>query len=520
MVGEGARIAGRPGARTRILSDDEGRSDVRGSLMVAAESDAFDLRRGELIGGKYELRRRVGVGAMGAVYEARHIRTGKRVAVKVLVPEMASNPEAGDRFFREARAAGAIEHPSVVDIYDVDLDGGTPFIVMELLRGETLADFMERRGALAVDEALHVTIPAMEGVHAAHRDGIIHRDLKPENIFLCRDRNGRFVRSKVLDFGISKMSMPADASRLRMTAEGTLMGTPLYMAPEQLESATAVDARTDVYAMGCVFFEALTGRPPFDSQNVAEIFVMIATREPPHPSEVESEVPRAVGDVVRRALSKDPADRFDSMRELARALLLAREGNYHAAAPSPEAMADTVVATGGKGKWSDTVPDERPSAGEPDDETIVVGRLSMLDETDEHHAFSDEDETNLFDRGLVSEAEGLALAASEAKEAADSADAADAEDPGFAKLKSRFQSMRAEALDDPTAPAEAWGYGDEETGSFDVERGGPSGSEAPATSASAVGAQGRGRAAGRPGGMAAEAGSAAKVGWAAQREAA
>jgi serine/threonine protein kinase len=392
---------------------------------------------GSLVGGKYQLRRLLGSGAMGAVYEARHVRTGKKVAIKVLSPEMASNRETEARFFQEARAAGAIEHENVVDIYDVDTDGGAPFIVMELLRGESLGAFLERRGRLGVDEALQVIVPALEGIEAAHRDGIVHRDLKPDNIFLCRDRNGRFMRSKVLDFGISRVATPADGSHLRMTVDGTLMGTPLYMAPEQLQSATAVDPRTDVYAMGCVLFEMLTGRPPFVSENVAEIFIQIATCEPPDPCAHRPELPRAVGDVVGRALAKEPSARFESMRELARALLVAREGGVEG--PSDDMVAATLVAD--RDDLMKTSPD-RPVVTSPRED--------------------DDAETSFFDRTSTS-AEMEALRAA-SKDSADTS-------RDLNEMMARLASSSTTALDDLESSALAWGYGgDDETGAIDIRR--------------------------------------------------
>ncbi|MCA9613963.1 MAG: protein kinase, partial [Myxococcales bacterium] len=391
---------------------------------------------GSLVGGKYELRRLLGSGAMGSVYEARHVRTGKKVALKVLSPEMASNREAEARFFQEARAAGAIEHENVVDIYDVDTDADAPFIVMELLRGESLGAFLLRRGPLGVDEALQLIVPVLEGIEAAHRDGIVHRDLKPDNIFLCRDRNGRFLRSKVLDFGISRMSTPPDGSHLRMTTDGTLMGTPLYMAPEQLQSATAVDRRTDVYAMGCVLFEMLTGRPPFVSDNVAEIFIQVATKEPPDPCSLRQELPRPVGQVVRRALSKAPAARFESMRELARALLVAREGG--ADEPSDDMVAATLVVD--REDLAQTAPD-RPVVALPRED--------------------DDAETSFFDRTSTSaEMEALRVASSEPTQAASR---------DLPELLARLASSSTTSLDELESSALAWGYaGDDETGAIDL----------------------------------------------------
>lgn len=414
---------------------------------------------GSLVGGKYELRRLLGTGAMGSVYEARHVRTGKKVAIKVLTPEMASNREAEARFFQEARAAGAIDHENVVDIYDVDTHGDAPFIVMELLRGESLAAFLHRRGPLAVDEALQVIVPALEGIEAAHRDGIVHRDLKPDNIFLCRDRNGRFLRSKVLDFGISKVSATTDASHLRMTAVGTLMGTPLYMAPEQLQSATQVDARTDVYALGCVLFEMLTGRPPFVSENVAEIFIQIATTEPPPPSSLRPGISRAIDGVILRALAKTPGTRFESMRELARALLVARE-NGDLDIPR-EMVAETLIAD--REELIRTSPD-RPvvdlaalGAGDP------RGKSEGEDEHDGDTRFEDEyGETSFFDRAISStEQPAFSAVAPEA----------DSRTQDLSELMARLASSSTGALDDLESSAVAWGYGrDDETGTIDLSR--------------------------------------------------
>ena len=221
------------------------------------------LAIGEVVADKYRIERLLGSGGMAEVYAAINIRTDRRVALKWILPALAASPEVLARFRREALAAGRINHPNVVTIFDVVEHQGSACLVMELLSGETLADRMKRTGPMAFVEAVAIMLPAMRGVAAAHAHGVIHRDLKPDNIFLCMDADGSIRDCKVLDFGVSKLTVADAATTGDITLSGNVVGTPEYMAPEQVRAGKHADHRIDIYSLGVVFYEMLAGRPPF-----------------------------------------------------------------------------------------------------------------------------------------------------------------------------------------------------------------------------------------------------------------
>ena len=269
--------------------------------------------------GSYTIVDRLGEGGMGVVYAAEHALLGRRAAIKVLLPDLSRRAEVVERFFNEARAMTSIGDAGVVQVFDFGhAPDGCAYIVMELLDGESLDDRLRRTGPLPARIALRIARQIATSLAAAHARGIIHRDLKPENIFLVRDAEAMDgERPKILDFGIAKLSEDNNRSKTRT---GTFLGTPLYMSPEQCRGAGEVDARSDVYALGCVLFHLVAGRPPFDGAGVGEI-VASHLREPaPAPSQVLPGVPASVDAVVARCLAKSPDERFASMSELAQAL--------------------------------------------------------------------------------------------------------------------------------------------------------------------------------------------------------
>jgi len=273
---------------------------------------------GEVIAGKYLVERLLGAGGMGAVFEVSHRATGRRFAIKWLRPSLASHDDLVMRFIREAQAACRIDHPNVVQVYDVGQERDSCFMLMELLRGETLSVRLRRVGKLSVTEACQILVPVCQGVSAAHAVGVVHRDLKPDNIFLCRSNAGGEL-PKVLDFGVAKLPQQAEATTNTLTASGMIMGTPLYMAPEQLK-ARAVDGRTDVYALGVVLYEMLGGTVPFNANSYAELMVQVLTGQPQALRVLNPSLPDAVVRVVEAAMARDPHARFASADELARAL--------------------------------------------------------------------------------------------------------------------------------------------------------------------------------------------------------
>jgi serine/threonine protein kinase len=271
---------------------------------------------GETIASKYLVTGTLGRGGMGAVYVVEHRLTGKRLAVKCLLPEHLEHPELVERFLREAQAAGRIQHRYVVDVFDVGRDGELLYIVMELLDGKTLADLL-RDATLPLEDILTILLRAMEGVAAAHATGIVHRDLKPENVIVLAGHSGRYDDPRVLDFGISKLE--EDASR-PLTRSGVMMGTPYYMSFEQISSLRDLDHRVDVYAMGVILYEALSGRVPYVAESVGALAVRMLTTPPEPLSKLRPDLPPELVGVVMRSIARDRDERYPTMRALIEAL--------------------------------------------------------------------------------------------------------------------------------------------------------------------------------------------------------
>jgi len=277
-----------------------------------------DNRVGEVLASKYRLEELLGSGGMGHVYRAVNEHIGRAVAIKVLRAEHAQNSQVVERFLREARAANLVRHPNVVDVLDIGKeDGGAPFIVQELLDGEDLAHLVARRGGkLPVEEVCDLLLPVIDAVAEAHARGVVHRDIKPENVFLAKSKGARGPTPKLLDFGISKVRAPD----LRATEVGMMMGTPAYMAPEQVQGARDADPRSDVWALGVMMFELIAGRMPFDMQDAPALFVAIATKDAPSLLEVGAEVTPAISRLVSRCLRRLPDERYPSAAEMGRDL--------------------------------------------------------------------------------------------------------------------------------------------------------------------------------------------------------
>jgi eukaryotic-like serine/threonine-protein kinase len=266
---------------------------------------------------RYTIDRLLGKGGMGAVYEARHTRLGRRVAVKFLLPELAARPEILRRFENEARAAGGLEHPNLVAVIDLGRSAdGSPYLVMEFLQGEDCARLLRRVGPLPVPRAADIVLQACRGVAVAHEAGIIHRDLKPENLFVTDVGDGS-DQIKVLDFGIAKLR-PSDGQV--STRTGSTFGTTHYMSPEQARGAAEVDPRTDVWSLGIVLFELLGGRRPFEGEEPLNVVHQILSADPPALDTLRPGLPAGLAAVVGKAMQKDAAHRFATIRALAEAL--------------------------------------------------------------------------------------------------------------------------------------------------------------------------------------------------------
>jgi serine/threonine protein kinase len=273
---------------------------------------------GAVIEKKYRVDALIGWGGMGAVYRAENLRIKKQVALKVLY-SLGPDSENERRFLREARIAGSIGHPNIVEVFDLGhLDDGKPFQVMELLEGQTLAERIRAEGAIAEDEALTIGMQVLSALAAAHDKAIVHRDLKPENVFLV-EREGRLV-AKLLDFGVSKA---LHEHSLAITMTGAVVGTPYYLSPEQARGER-IDHKVDLWAMGVLLYETLTGVLPFNAKGYEELLTKIIRGRPTPPSKFQPRITPAVEAVILRALSNDPARRFESALDMKDQLSTAR----------------------------------------------------------------------------------------------------------------------------------------------------------------------------------------------------
>ncbi|MBX3189158.1 MAG: serine/threonine protein kinase [Labilithrix sp.] len=306
-------------ARNRIAARETGKSgEIVGTLSPTRNLQQDVI--GTTVGGRYIVRGILGEGGMGTVYEAEHMGLGRAVAIKVLNPTQAKKRVAVKRFQQEARAAGAIGHPNICEVYDLGLlDDGSPYLVMEKLTGTTLADRIGREGGLPFDELADVMIQVLSGLIAAHDKGIVHRDIKPENIFLAR-RVGCPPIVKILDFGVSKM-MPAfqgGEEQLDLTRTGMVMGTPYYMSPEQARGERNLDGRVDVYACGIMMYEAIAGKRPFLAPNYNALLLAIINTTPTPLREVRPATPPALEAIVARSMAKARADRYPTANHVLR----------------------------------------------------------------------------------------------------------------------------------------------------------------------------------------------------------
>ncbi|WP_437320531.1 serine/threonine protein kinase [Sorangium sp. So ce385] len=288
----------------------------------AGESKAdnvYTIAPGTVIARKYRVERTIGRGGMGLVVEALHLDLDTRVAIKFLLPEFMSYTEAAERFMREARTVAKLQTHHVVRVLDVAaLDSGEPYMVMELLDGVDLAGHAHEAGTLAIGECIDHIVQACEALAEAHALGIVHRDLKPANLFLTKRPDGAPL-IKVLDFGVSKI-LTGDTGNVSLTQTTTILGSALYMSPEQMRSSKSVDPRTDIYALGVCLFEIIGGRPPYVADSFPELCAKIYTSPPEALQDLRPEVPEGLVEVIEKSIAREPEDRFQTIAEFVQAL--------------------------------------------------------------------------------------------------------------------------------------------------------------------------------------------------------
>jgi serine/threonine protein kinase len=293
-----------------------------GYQTVSQETVNMPFQPGDVVAGKYEINDLIGTGGMGFVFSATHVELGEKVALKFLRPECMSNEELVGRFAREARASVKIKSEYVARVFDVgQLPDGAPFIVMEYLEGKDLFEVVREQGPLPIKVAVEYVMQACEALAVAHATGVVHRDIKPENLFLTQRAQGMDI-VKVLDFGISKVALTGSAFEHKMPLVETMMpmGSPVYMSPEQIRASKDIDARTDIWSLGCVLYELLTGSAAFDAPSLTQLSATILEQSAPPLRALCRNAPLELEAIILRCLEKDPARRFHDVGELAIAL--------------------------------------------------------------------------------------------------------------------------------------------------------------------------------------------------------
>lgn len=321
------------------------------SLRDEAEQPSLNISPGAVIGGKYRLKSPLRQGGMGSVWVATHLSLDTSVAVKFMLNTPPTTAEAGSdggsgkgkatpsssmtvesrgRFEREAKVVAAIRSANVVQVLDYGIDQGAQYIVMELLDGEDLGAHLKRVGRMPIHEVSRLVVAVARALQRAHDAGLVHRDLKPPNVFLAKE--GDEMVPKVLDFGVAK-ALVRDQAVGEGTVEGTLVGTPWYMSPEQARARSNIDHRADLWSLGVIIYRALTGVRPFESESLLELVVQICSQSPVPPSKVNPSLPPALDEFMAKALDRDPDKRFQSAREMSRALVAIAP--VHATVPPP-----------------------------------------------------------------------------------------------------------------------------------------------------------------------------------------
>jgi len=317
--GMGDTSADFTGADTQIASPSQQMAAVTpfGNGGMTVNNPDRDELIGSTLAGRYDVSQQIGQGGMGAVYKGKHRLIGKQVAIKVLLRKYAEDPQVVARLEQEARLASSIGHEHIVDITDFgQTNDGRTFVVMEYMEGESLGERLDREGKLEFSDAIHIGQQIASALGAAHKKGVIHRDVKPENVFLLSRKKKDFV--KVLDFGISKAQPQSGSgeSSPRLTQTGMVLGTPLYMSPEQARGEEELDHRIDIYALGVILYEMVTGETPFQGKNYFNILSQLISSEIPSPKEKRSDISAGFESIILHALDKDPVNRYATMEQV------------------------------------------------------------------------------------------------------------------------------------------------------------------------------------------------------------